>query len=511
LQVLKLNNNQISEIKNLETLTSLKELHLINNEIEVIKGLDEDDGEKINVFGNEELYGISFEPFIFYRTFERPHPPEIEVVQNFVNFYKLYFVENESTYKALDNKREEHNVIQIIKEENHLEIKVNTRYLRNYLAAREMILIRNHDHRRFSEETIDSLEGEELCEFLYAESLNYNFSGWAKNHKTFTEMNSMSRLLGKDIIKPYDKIYHSLIWFSDSFWETITQFCTSIIGIDDNGENIEETCNEDELSNYYTDKGKPHFLTPVFFNRKVLKKYYDSPSKYSVGARSVSCLNYWVLPTDENEKGVIYVWLGDLGRIPFKEQQHWKQFNILPKGGITEHVIKTDFLAEPADPIVPMFLFWKAYNRANEHFSSSHGFPLFRELSNSDSYCYDSLHVPVSNEQMEFDEMVLFLAKVLNDSINKSELDKLLGNKENASINSLESFIKSRIDEQEALEIIKSFRMVQSLRSSGSAHAKGKGYLKNISKADLEKLSNIQRFKVILENIIDSLERLPII
>ena len=158
-----------------------------------------------------------------------------------------------------------------------------------------------------------------------------------------------------------------------------------------------------------------------------------------------------------------------------------------------------------------MFLFRKAYNRANEPFSNTHGFPLFRELSNSDSHCYDSLHVPVSTEQMEFDEMVLFLAKVLNDSINKSELDKLLGNKEDASINSLESFITSRINEKEANDIIKPFRVTQSLRSSGSAHVKGEGYLKNISKADLEKLSNIKRFIVILENITDSIERLATI
>lgn len=471
----------------------------------------EDGEDKINVFGNEELYGIEFEPFVFYRTFHGLYLPEIEIIQNFINFYNLYFVKNENTFKALDNEMEEHNVLQIKKEEKHMEIKVNTRYLRNYLTAREMILIRNHDHRRFSKEMINSLKEEERLDFSYTEPLNYNFSVWVKNHKSFTEMNSMSRLLGKDIIKPYKKINHSLIWFSDGFWEPIKQFCNFIIGIDENGENIKETCNEAELSNYYADTGKPHFLTPVFFDRKVLKKYYDLPSKYFVGARSVSCLNYWVLPTDENKKGLIYAWLGDLGRIPFKEQQHWRQYNVLPEGGITEHIIKTDFLAEPADTDAPMFLFWKAYNRANEHCSNNHDFSLFKELSNSDSHCCDSLHVPVSNEQMEFDEMILYLAKVLNDSLNKSELDKILGSKEDASINSLENFIKSKINEQDAIDIVKPFRIIQSLRSSGSAHIKGKGYFKNISKADLEKLSNIKRFIVILENITDSLERLALI
>ncbi|MFW9989329.1 MAG: hypothetical protein ACFFC3_11790 [Candidatus Odinarchaeota archaeon] len=121
-----------------------------------------------------------------------------------------------------------------------------------------------------------------------------------------------------------------------------------------------------------------------------------------------------------------------------------------------------------------MFLFWQAYYRTNEHFSKIYGFPLFRKLLNSDLYCCNSLHIPVSNKQMEFDEMILYLAKVLNNSSNKSEIDKLLGAKESGSVNSLENFIKSKIDEKEAINIVKSFRIVQSLRSSGSAHIKGK-------------------------------------
>ena len=75
----------------------------------------EDGEDKINVFGNEELYGIEFEPFVFYRTFHGLYLPEIEIIQNFINFYNLYFVKNENTFKALDNEMEEHNVLQIKK------------------------------------------------------------------------------------------------------------------------------------------------------------------------------------------------------------------------------------------------------------------------------------------------------------------------------------------------------------------------------------------------------------
>lgn len=79
--------------------------------------------------------------------------------------------------------------------------------------------------------------------------------------------------------------------------------------VKDNLIDREETCNEDELSNYFIDKGKPHFLPPVFFKREVLKRYYDNPSKYSVNARYLSCLGLWGLPIDINPKGIVYMWL----------------------------------------------------------------------------------------------------------------------------------------------------------------------------------------------------------
>lgn len=467
--------------------------------------LDENNQERVNILGTEFINGMELEPFILYKEFHGLIPSKFELVQNFINFYNLYFVKGESLYKTLDKDGEEYNVVQIIENRDQMQIKINTKCLRNYLGAKEMILLRQHDHRRFSYQSfILENENNKSLEFNFTESLKFSYTIYINNREDISDILSGSRLLGKDIIKPYQRVNYSIIWFSDKFWGPKNQFCKFIIDLDENGNIIEEICNEKELSNFFVNRGKAHFLTPVFFKRGVLKKYYDNPSKYTTTAQGIRCLDLWYLPIDENEKSLVYAWLGDLGRIPYKEQQHFRQYNIPPEGSVTKHRISTDFLAEPMDPIEPVFNFRKAYYRANEHFQKSFGFNLFKEISKSDSYCYISLHIPTTNEQKEFDEMILNLAKVLNEPLNKLSLD----NSVDTSINALENFLNSKIDSQEVSDIIKPFKIVQSLRSSGAAHLKGKNYLKNISRAGLNELSNQNKFTVLLKDVTQSLEKL---
>lgn len=265
--------------------------------------------------------------------------------------------------------------------------------------------------------------------------------------------------------------------------------------MDENGNEVEETCSEGD------------FLTPVFFKRNVLKKYYDSPSKYSVGARYLRCLDLWGLPIDTNQKGLVYVWLGDLGDIPYKEQEYWRQHNIPPEGGITEHRWKTDFLSEVADPDEPVFVFHRVYARAQERFRSAFGFPLFLELSAEDSHCYSTLHVPVTNEQQELEEQIQSLAKIVNDSLNLRCLDS----KAEKPIHALESFLRSKVGDQEAGELVGPLRMVQNLRSSGVAHRKGQKYAKYVTRYGLEGRSNQDKFIVLLKAITTSLQKLSVV
>jgi len=455
----------------------------------------------------KSVHGILFEPFVIYRYFHNIQPPRFEIVQNFLLYHNLYFVRDQSVYRKIDDSGEEFDVILVKESSDMKEVKIGTRFLRDYLAAREMILVRQHDHRRFSNQSLKPFLGDKEYEkFEYHDPLSYHYSVVVSNRQLGVDKECYSWLLGKDVVKPFAKPDYSHLWFTDE-WQEKQQHCKFIIGLDENGSQIEETCNEDELSNYFVDRGRAHVLTPVFFKREVLKKYYDNPSKYFVGARELSCLDLWNLPLDINEKGLVYVWLGDLGRIPYKEQQHWRQYNVPPEGGITEHRWKTDFLAEFADPKEPVFLFHRAYQRAQEHFGAAYGVELFLPLLEEDYYCYSTLHVPVSDEQKELDEQIQYLAKILNDSLNQRSLDS----KADKPINALESFLTSKVGSREAQKLVEPFRMIQDLRSYGAAHRKGEEYSKVITKYALNNFSNQNKLIVVLRMATWSLEKLAVI
>src|SRR5690606_30591912 len=117
---------------------------------------------------------------------------------------------------------------------------------------------------------------------------------------------SYSRLLGKDIIKPFDKPFARF-----TFDTPEKDYVSFIIGADKNGNNIECTCNEDYLSSYFTDTGAPNFLTPVYFNKAVLLKYYSEPKRFEVTSHHFSCLSLWGIDIDITKEGLVQVWLGD--------------------------------------------------------------------------------------------------------------------------------------------------------------------------------------------------------
>jgi hypothetical protein len=204
-----------------------------------------------------------------------------------------------------------------------------------------------------------------------------------------------------------------------------------------------------------------HGIHPAQFEVVQNFFYYDNPSKYSVETTYLRCLDLWGLPIDTNKKGLIYAWLGDLGRIPYKEQQHWRQYNVPPEGGITEHRWKTDFMAEFADPDEPVFRFKRAYDQAQEHFKSTYASELFLQLIEEDSHCYSTLD-----------------------------------NKADKSINALENFLGTKVGTDKAKDLTQPFRILQELRSSGVAHPKGQEYAKLVKKYKLDQFTNQNKFIV---------------
>ena len=74
-----------------------------------------------------------------------------------------------------------------------------------------------------------------------------------------------------------------------------------VIGVDDNGAEITHTCDEAALSNYFgKNPGAPHYLTPAFFRKALLNKYYANPTEDIVEDGGVSRVGNWSLRVDNN-------------------------------------------------------------------------------------------------------------------------------------------------------------------------------------------------------------------
>ena len=72
-------------------------------------------------------------------------------------------------------------------------------------------------------------------------------------------------------------------------------------------------------------------LFPAFFRQEVLARYKSDPKKYSFDEYCVDGTPYGI-----NDEGQVHVWLVDLGRMPYKEQQYWKLYNEEPRPTVTD-------------------------------------------------------------------------------------------------------------------------------------------------------------------------------
>ena len=457
-----------------------------------------------------EIDGIVFQPFTLYRNFHgfRKMPNRYELVQNFLFYHEAFLIEDEHKFIRISEDGDLETVVKYETTEDEQIISVSTHHLKDYLAANRSYLIRYHDHRRWSKEDITEQIGGEFTKTpIMTDSSRFEL--WLRtDHIIKTkDYKSSSRLLGKDIVHPYpkpDKRHRYRLT-----GEMEKNYATFKVGRRDTGEEIEVPCREKDLSNFFTDRGEWQFFTPVFFKPGVLKKYYDEPSRFQVTGGSVGCLNIWGIEGDITKEDLIHVYLGDLGRIPYSEQVHWRHYNVVPSGGMTEDRFQRDFLNEPAELTHDViYSFSKAFESAQRVSIEKINNHLFKPLDERDSYLYETLHLPLSREWKAFDEMVQALAKIAVDSIN----GKLLKHVTGKTGKSLE-LLKVYLDQQEVQEDIKDeilvgFRMVQDLRSTGTAHRKGTNYDEKLARYELSKLSNKDKARKIVITLTRSMNLL---
>jgi len=359
------------------------------------------------------------EPLVIDREFHGIKEDYKEISEEFRLFHNLYHDRNLDEYLKIDDAGNEERVA-VVKPGL---IQIRLKEIRQFLAVKEMHLSIQFACTEYSAHRLEELEiekgGVEQRDGLMFWRLYCGDSRGSDSHKSF------SQLWGKRLVQPLPKSKSGFWGFAEKPEEKHVEF---IVDVDESGEEIIRTCNPDALANYFgTNPDTPDYLTPVHFRKQVLDKYYQEPSKYSVEDSLLRCGRLWIMDIDNHHDDKVCAWLGDLGRdLPYQERLHWRAHNIPPSGGMSETFYKRQILAQHVDSDRPDLLFKERYDELIEACKEHLGWQLLQPLHSGDQHHLASLRIPAADEQRDFDELVLSLAKILIDSLHVKRLNSLL-------------------------------------------------------------------------------------
>ena len=435
---------------------------------------------------------VTIEPFAMRGTTSNG----LDITKDFVRFYDLR--PNSGTYVAVDSAGEDVDVVRIVNDAWRPEISVSTRFLRNYLACKGRVLVRQHDNfvslkRESSGLGTMYFPGGAVSGPCYAFHRGVDWS----------DELAESRLFGKDLVMPFRERRDPLAPQKGR--------CEFIIGIDDQGMEVVDAYRDGDvmcidasedpfrdqyrcLTKYPVGDGECKYCVPVYFRHGILKKYHTS-DRHNVDGRNVSC-EQWRVQAYIHDSGIVEARLGDLARLPVCEQHYWRSYNVPPDGiggreygGFGSTFVFAHGVSDGAGN------FWKSFKNFQKEFKRMFGFALFRPLSVDDEHRMGGIRVPLGDDPTEFEACIQNLAILLNDSIDVKQIKKLAEHGDRCApeqIQMLKLFL-----EHESLQttIIPPLLTIQELRSRGVAHPKGRKF-KRIAK-ELE-LDDVGRSKFVV-------------
>ena len=430
----------------------------------------------------------NIEPLILLRDFQGIYKEQLEICEEFRLYHNLHTDDGKSYYKIeLDGSSSL--VVKIELTENEQIVSIRLFELKQFLAAKNMILSIQFDGKIYSPFSLEHLALDEINDTIVNSTENYLCRLEDTGNLLGPEYQSCLYLSGKIFISSFEKNKCG-IWPYDEK----KKYEDYIIGIDDNGNEIIVNSNPNDLGNFFqSNNDNPSYLTPVFFNKEVLDKYYKHSTTYNVEAGFVRCGGLWGLPIDNDiPNNKIVVWLGDLGRnLPYSEQKYWRGFNIVPAGGISRTFFNQQIIAKWCASEQPDLVFKSKYYKLYDKSFKTLGWYFYLPLLHGDEHCFSDIKIPTSDENSEFDFLILCLTKCLIDSLNEKDMKKKLlpQDSDKPGIEKLICFLEGNkiVIEQENISFLKN---LQALRSSLSAHRKGERFFKLRKKLGYDKLGN---------------------
>lgn len=428
------------------------------------------------------------EALLFYREFYGVRPDYVELSQEFVLLNNLRYDASEKSFWAMYDSGESEEAVRYI---DACTVEIKAKFLLRYAAAKQMAVLLFFDIRSTIDGKLNDYGIKKINTERKTNTLFYGF--W--NGDMSCPDRAFSALMGKKIIMP-GPVEGCGFWPFESK-RTYEEF---VIGMDQYGNERKYTCDPDKLANYYgANPDAPMYLTPVFFKKEVLQKYILKPELYAINDGFLECKSLWGIEIDNHHKNCVSVYLGDLGRdLPESEQSYWKSFNIIGEEGLSKESFQRDFLNMAVASSMEDHKFQRQYNQLSAAWKEQYGWELFLPLSEEDQYNLSQIHIPLTNSQPEFDQLVLSLVKVLIDSLNEKMLQREIEAKEDIKgISKLEAWLqeKGAVDFQGHIKFL---RDLQELRSTGTGHRKGKSYDKISKQFNLDHLNLIDAFEEIL-------------
>lgn len=429
----------------------------------------------------------------------------LEICEDFRLFNNLHFDKEANKYLTRDRVDDGYADVEVAVVEPNC-VKMLGKKVRQFLLHTKMYLLLRFSSSAYSEYSLEELgicqnevksDEAELPDGYLSWECTYRETR-EEGYQTESTLRAM-RLIG------YSKVGEK-------------QSVEFIIGVDENGHEIYHTSRL-ESAMFIGTHWSPNPIV-VHFNKEVLDEYYLKSDIYTVEDMVLLCHDdngeaKWNLPIDDDHDGKVCVLLVFLSLLPYEELLHWRKHNIPPEGDLSETYYKRYAQEIPTESKQLGHLFRNRYHRLNQLCNAGLGWELLLPLDPGDKYHLRCLRVPFSDNQVDFDGLILSLTKILVDSLNQERLKELISDQEQAKLDQkkdgpkgidyLEAALSS-FKVENAKCYIKFLRRLQGIRSTGSAHRKGKSYRRSVKYFKLEQLGLRQGFAEILRLAIEVLE-----
>ncbi|SLJ83455.1 hypothetical protein [Psychrobacter sp. DAB_AL43B] len=441
------------------------------------------------------------EPILHSRSFEgmKGYESYFEINQKIAQVLELHYIHDKRSWCKLDKIGGLDEVIMTLEIELNPKDKLNAvvikkEALSQYTTATNQLLLRMVDFSNYNPSTFTSWNGERRTKII---STKVSFG----EQTIILPIGSFFRGIQLvDISMPMDKLV-KIVWGNDE-----KEYVDLIINDFKHNKICTHSCNPNELDSYFEDTGKPFATSPAFFDAEVLRKYKSDSEKFTVRSRSIECRGAWYLRSyDINDAGQVSIYLCDLSKLPYREQLHWKQYNVEPKTSISKRAFENDFLGKFSDEDDVLEKLKRLLSKMNDSSLD------WWKLKTSEGLT--KLHYPYTDSKDEWADELLNFDQVIVEGFDKKSLkakaNELSVHVENkfGTLKIIENILIAKgFEIEDAHSLMSVFHEVHNLRNKVKGHVSGSEAEDLRKKALKDHGSYNNHFKQLFEKVLESLK-----